>query len=438
MTTATKSNPLQAAFRNPNFRLLWGGQVTSILGDQFSMIAMPWLVLKLTGSDPVALGTVLALGSVPRALFMLLGGAVTDRLSQRTVMLVSDILRFALTGLLAALVLTGSVHLWMVYILSLLGGLVSSFFTPASSSIVPHILEPQHVQGGNSVMQGSAQLSIFLGPVLAGALIAAFGGTAGAAGASASGIAPAGAMQGIGVAFTFDAFTFLVSAVTLWFMHVPHPRGAAAADAQPGLLASIKESLHYMAQDPVMRLVYILIAGVNLAFVGPLLVGIPVVANTRLAQGAAAFGLIMSAYGAGNLGGILLAGSLPKPKAGMLNAILVGLVAGFGLAIAAFAFFTTTPPFLVCMLLLGIGNGYLGLSLITFIQTHTPREMLGRVMGMVLFANLGLVPVSQAISGFLIKLSLNGLFIGAGVLTIAIAAWMLFTPTTRLISAEMV
>ncbi len=428
MTSATKSNPLQTAFRNPNFRLLWAGQATSILGDQFSMIAMPWLVLKLTGSDPVALGTVLALGSVPRALFMLLGGAVTDRLSQRTVMLISDILRLALTGLLAGLVLTGSVHLWMVYVLSLLGGLVSSFFIPASSSIIPQILEPENVQGGNSVIQGSAQLSIFLGPVLAGALIAAFAGSGGAA----------GNMEGIGVAFTFDALTFLVSAATLWFMRVPRPLDAASpGSTQPGLLASIKESLHYMAQDPVMRLVYILIAGVNLTFVGPLLVGIPVVADTRLAQGAAAFGMIMSAYGAGNLGGILLAGSLPKPKPGMLNAILVGLVAGFGLAIGLFAFFTTTLPFLVCMLLLGIGNGYLGISLITFVQTHTPREMLGRVMGMVLFANLGLVPISQAISGFLIKLSLNGLFIGAGVLTIAIAAWMLLTPATRLIGLDM-
>lgn len=425
MTSARKNNPLGNAFRNPNFRLLWVGQATSILGDQFSMIAMPWLVLKLTGSDPVALGTVLALGSVPRALFMLLGGAITDRLSQRTVMLISDILRFALTGLLAALVLTGSVHLWMVYLFSLLGGLVSSFFTPASSSIVPQLLEPEHVQAGNSVIQGSAQLSTFLGPVLAGGLIAAFAGKAGAS----------GNMEGIGLAFTFDALTFLVSAATLWFMRVPHLKDAASA--QPGLLDSIKEGIHYLMQDPVMRLVFILIAGVNLVFVGPLLVGIPVLADTRLAQGAAAFGMIMSAYGAGNLAGILLAGSLPSPKPGLLNAILVSLVITFGLAMGLFAFFTTTLPFLVCMLLLGTGNGYLGISLITFIQVHTPREMLGRVMGMVLFANLGLVPVSQAISGFVIKLSLNGLFIGAGVLTISIAAWMLLTPATRRIGLDM-
>jgi MFS family permease len=429
MTSATKSNPLQKAFRNPNFRLLWAGQATSILGDQFSMIAMPWLVLKLTGSDPVALGTVLALGSVPRALFMLLGGAVTDRLSQRTVMLISDMLRCALTGLLAGLVLTGSVHLWMVYILSLLGGLISSFFTPASSSIVPQLLEAEYVQAGNSVMQGSTQLSIFLGPMLAGGLIAAFAGGSSRAGAS-------GNMEGIGLAFAFDALTFLASAVTLWFMRVPHPSDAAAS-VQPGLLASIKEGLHYMMQDPVMRLVYILIAGVNLVFVGPLLVGIPVLADARLAQGAAAFGMIMSAYGAGNLAGILMAGSLPKPKPGMLNAILISLVVAFGLAMGLFAFFTTTPPFLICMLLLGAGNGYLGITLITFIQVHTPREMLGRVMGMVLFANLGLVPVSQAISGFVIKLSLNGLFIGAGMLTIAIATWMLLTPATRLITLGM-
>jgi MFS family permease len=154
MTANFKPKPMQKAFRNPNFRLLWGGQLTSVLGDQFSMIALPWLVLKLT-SDPLALGIVLALSSVPRALFMLVGGAFTDRFSQRTVMLTSDILRFALTGLMAALVLTNSVHLWMIYVIALLSGSISSFFTPASSSIVPQMLDTEDIQAGNSIMQGS-------------------------------------------------------------------------------------------------------------------------------------------------------------------------------------------------------------------------------------------------------------------------------------------
>jgi len=73
MTATSNPKPLQKAFRNPNFRMLWADQMTSILGDQFSMIALPWQVLQLT-SDPLALGTVLALSNIPRALFMLEGG----------------------------------------------------------------------------------------------------------------------------------------------------------------------------------------------------------------------------------------------------------------------------------------------------------------------------------------------------------------------------
>ncbi len=83
-----------------DFRLLFGGATTSILGDQFAFIATPWLVLKLTG-DPLALGIVLALEGIPRAVFMLLGGAITDRLSPRVIMLTADIIRFILTALMA-------------------------------------------------------------------------------------------------------------------------------------------------------------------------------------------------------------------------------------------------------------------------------------------------------------------------------------------------
>src|ERR1700704_2604588 len=84
-----------------NFRLLWIGESISLLGDQFYMIALPWLVLQITGSA-LALGTVMALAAIPRALFMLLGGALVDRFSPRLVMIVSNFLRLVLVGLLSA------------------------------------------------------------------------------------------------------------------------------------------------------------------------------------------------------------------------------------------------------------------------------------------------------------------------------------------------
>src|SRR3954447_8489850 len=93
-----------------NFRLLWIGEGISLLGDQFYMIALPWLVLQLTGSA-LALGTVMALAGIPRALFMLIGGAFVDRFSPRSVMMMSNLARMVLVALLSVLVLTNAIRL---------------------------------------------------------------------------------------------------------------------------------------------------------------------------------------------------------------------------------------------------------------------------------------------------------------------------------------
>ena len=89
MSAKTTKNPMVQVMSLRDFRLLFAGTTTSILGDQFALIATPWLVLKLTG-DPLVLGIILALEGIPRAVFMLLGGAITDRISPRLVMLVHD------------------------------------------------------------------------------------------------------------------------------------------------------------------------------------------------------------------------------------------------------------------------------------------------------------------------------------------------------------
>jgi len=105
-------------FKDRNFRWLTSGAFLSMLGDQFTLIALPWLVLQMTG-DTLVLGTVLALISVPRALFILIGGALVDRHSPKQVLMITKYVNLVLLAALAGLVFAGTLSLWMVYALSL-------------------------------------------------------------------------------------------------------------------------------------------------------------------------------------------------------------------------------------------------------------------------------------------------------------------------------
>ncbi len=113
--TATLSTSVPAAFRSVlairNFRLLWIGETVSVLGDQFYLVALPWLALQLTGSG-LALGSVLMTAAIPSAAFMLAGGVATDSLSARTVMIASNVMRCAIVTVLTVLVASHAVRLW--------------------------------------------------------------------------------------------------------------------------------------------------------------------------------------------------------------------------------------------------------------------------------------------------------------------------------------
>src|SRR5262249_16846095 len=146
----------------------------TLLGESFSFVAMAWLVLQLTGSG-LALGTVLALEAVPRALLMLVGGALSDRLSPRRAMVGSAAARAVLIGLLALRVLAHAVQLWPVYVVALLTGAVSAFFLPARFAILPTVVADDQLEAGNALLNLNQQGSLFLGPALAGVLVAAAG-----------------------------------------------------------------------------------------------------------------------------------------------------------------------------------------------------------------------------------------------------------------------
>src|SRR5258706_1449549 len=321
-----------------NFRLLWIGEGISLLGDQFYMIALPWLVLQLTGSG-LALGTVMALAGIPRALFMLIGGAFVDRFSPRAVMMTSNFARLVLVALLSALVLTNNIRIEMLYGFALAFGLADAFYFPGQSAIVPQLLKEDQLQAGNTFVQGTAQLSLFLGPVLAGGLIALLGH------AATSDSAPS--TQGIGIAFGLDTLSFVASLVCLNLIRVPGV--TKQAGKQQNVIASIKEGFAYVWSRPVLRVLFLLLVAMNFLVLGPVIVGIPVLAATRLVEGAAAFGIIMSAFGGGALLCIILSSVLPTVKPEHFGMMLMLIISFIGFGVALMPLSNSTPVIAVIM-----------------------------------------------------------------------------------------
>ncbi len=295
--------------------------------------------------------------------------------------------------------------MWMLYAFGLGFGLVAGFAIPAGNSIVPMLVEPQDLQAGNSLMMGTSQLVGFIGPTVAGILIGGFSKSP----------------LGIGLAFGIDAVSFAVSSVCLWIMRGGGKRSTSADPAaNESVWASIWAGMKYLWDDKALRLMFFVITAVNFLFVGPLLVGIPVLANQRLPEGAVAFGLLMSAYAGGNLAGYLLAGSLPRPNGAVMRVFVIALLAVFGLVLGSFGFIRSTWVDFGLMLLLGLGNGYISIILFTWMQVRTPKQMLGRMMSMMMLSNTGLVPLSQAISGAVSRWSLTALFASAGILILLV------------------
>lgn len=405
--------------RGRDFRLLWGGEAVSLIGDQFELIALPWLVVTLTGS-PVAVGAVLAAAALPHAVLMLVGGAVTDRYSPRAVMLASNLARLVLTALFAAVVISGRVELWMVYAFALSFGIADAFFFPAQTAIVPRIVRSDDLSLGNTAVQGTAQASLFIGPALAGAVIALFAGGAGEAGHS---------LTGIGLAFAIDAATFLVSVVALALIR-SQPSAESAAQKAQSLWRSIGEGIAFVWRDPALRAIFGLLLAVNLLVVGPFTVGIPLLAEDRL-QGAAAFGVIMSAQGGGSLVGILLAGVLPPPPPRLFGSVLGLLCVVMGILFGLIAVGSTLLGVAALAAGTGLINGYIALLFITWMQRMTVPALQGRMMSLMMLASMGMVPVSQLIAGFLIRLSFSVVIAVAGAGMVLLSLLMLSLPSAR-------
>ncbi|MCC2972254.1 MFS transporter [Massilia sp. IC2-476] len=417
-------NNTSALRRDPNFTWLMSGGVISALGDQFTLIALPWLVLQLTG-DPLALGMMVAIMGVPRAVLILFGGAVVDRYSPKSVLMLTKHVNTALLAILAALVLSGSATLLPVALLAVGLSLASAFSIPAGTSMLPHAVAPQHLAAANGAMMAMRQLTMLAGPLLAGLLFALGGdGSAGMQDA-----------RGLGLAFAVDCATYAISA---WTLSRVKPLMAARSDkVQEPVLRAVGAGLATVWRSPNLRAAF-LYWGLCACVVGSVMqVALPLLASERL-HGASALALLMGAHGAGSLAGMAASGMLGKRRVVNLGITLLLVDGLVGLLLLPMGLVTQGWQGMLLLLAIGVLGGFVQVAVFTWIQQCVPQAMLGRMMGIFMFVFMGLAPLGAAGAGWLASLvSLGVLFAGAGLflLVAALLAW-LFTPMSTLVDAQ--
>jgi hypothetical protein len=408
------------ALRHRDFRLFWLGQAVSALGDQFTFIAIPWLALVLTGSG-LALGSVLATMALPRAALMLVGGVYVDRLSPRRMVLLSNSARLLTVASLGIVVLAGAVSLPMLYIASFVFGVADAFFYPATQAIIPTLVASDDLAAANALNQGTAQFTGLVGPGLAGFAIAALG---------MSGANPS--MTGIGASLLIDGASFFVALVMLLLIGARRTPGSA----QESLLQSVHEGIEFVWRWPSMRFVVGLAMGVNLLVIGPLNVGLPMLAYTRLPGGSADYGTLMSALAAGSLLGMVAVGALPRPRPTVLGTVVISVLALMGVGLMIVSVVSSTVVAAIDVVLIGFAMGYANLSFITWAQPRIPMELMGRVFSVILLGSVALVPVSQVIAGALVGVSLSWTLGGAGAVMTAFTLLGALSPEVRGMGTE--
>jgi MFS family permease len=410
---------------NPSYRWYLAGGIVSMLGDQFTLIALPWLVLRMTG-DPALVGLTLGLIGVPRVVFILFGGAIVDRYSPKSVLMQTKYVSVALLVVLVALLLTGTLKLWMVFALAAGMGLATAFSMPAMTSIMPSIVRLDQLMPANGIMMSARQFSVFAGPLLAGLVIWSFG------------TAQRGTVidsAGLAAAFGFDAFTFALSAWTLRKVQTRAPAappGAPPAGPPVGVVQAVMAGLRTCWNDVPMRSYFFYLMSITALVAGPMQVALPTLASQF--GSAAGYGSMMGAYGAGALCGTIVAGARPGLRIGTLGMTLLLLDFVAAIVIAPVGHMGSAWQAMGLLFLNGTLLGFAQLSAFTWVQRRTPRPMLGRVMSLYSAIGLGMPPLAAALAGMVIKrYPIDAVFLTIGLLMLVLVALaFFFTPVRRM------
>ncbi|MGF1240763.1 MFS transporter [Streptomyces sp. 2-6] len=358
------------AWAGRNYALLTAAAVVSGLGSSGALVAGAFAVLAVGGSA-TDVGLVAAARTVPLIVFLLVGGALADRLPRHRVMVAANALNCVSQALFAVLVLTGSAQVWQLAALSALGGTGQAFFSPAAEGMVLATVSGSRSGRAFAVFRMGVNGAGILGTGLGGALVA---------------------VAGPGWVLAIDAAAFAVAGALRAFLDVrgmPERRGGA------GLFADLRDGWREVVGRPWLWSIVLQFSVVNAMVAAAETVYGPLVARERLG-GPQPWGLALSAFGVGTvLGGLLMTRWAPR------RLLLVGVLAVLPLALpsAALAVPVPAPALVAVMLATGVSVEVFAVAWMSALHQEVPEEKFSRVSSYDWLGSISLVPLATAAAG---------------------------------------
>ncbi|EJV77140.1 MFS transporter [Bacillus cereus] len=355
--------------KNTNFLFLWAATLFSSFALAFFTFSQTWYIAKTLNLE-ASLGIVFVALSVPRLIFMIIGGALADKFPKKNIMFYSNIIRAILVATILTWFIVGDVTLYTFALFALFFGLADAFFWSADGSILPELVEKSRLTQANSLTQMTNQASVILGPVLGGILIK---------------------FTNYETIFSITILLLIIAAILVQKIQFTVPE---KTETDKGMFTSIKEGILYVKESPFLSTFLICSAFLNLFLIGPMQVGFPLFVKNVLHGDSLQFSYLEASVGGGMAIGAVIVGLKNINRRRGLFCIIMMLLSGvFFLAIN---FSTVLWQALLAGMFYGITIAMAIVPLMAMIQSTVKEEMMGRVMSLLMLSSMGFIPLSYA------------------------------------------
>lgn len=406
--------------KNKDFILLFLGGFVSRIGNGIHYIALVWFILDITGSGS-ATGLILLLSTLPGVIIGPFSGVIADKFDRKKLIVYMDILRGLIVLWLCYIIYIGIAGFFHIGLATVLIAICTSFFNPAITASIPNIVDDKLLQKANSLNHFSMNFTQIIGAAVGGILIAAFG---------------------IAGVFFINGISFLISAFSEFFITIPVIKIEEKIEKSPTIINEIKFGLNFLWNKKELVSLFTIALFLNFVSTGLMILGIPFVYKELLGVNSQLYGYAQSVFPAGAVIGSIILSQIPEIK-NYFKVLLYSLSSQSMLLIVIAvpllpyllkntSVMTIYYSLILILFVVGILNAVVNVPISILLQRLIPDNLRGRITGLLSTMSQALVPISVAMTGYLLDLvPVYTLFLGAGITSLGLSLYIAKIPAMQ-------